>query len=226
MDLQETRDRLILAALPHVVFDGWSIKALALAAGDLELDASIPARVLPGGSGSMVAAFVDLADRMMVSDLAEIDMSTLKVPQRIATAIRVRLARWSGDRESIRRALAVVALPSNLGLAARLTWTSCDAIWAAVGDCSHDFSWYTRRSALAAVYTATMLYWLDDGSEDMAETMAFLERRLGDVDGLNGARNRFTTMLGNLPSFGGRMGLGNFMPGRLAVPVGLRKYAR
>ena len=35
----ETRDRLLLAALPHVPFDGWSDTALAAAAADLALDA-------------------------------------------------------------------------------------------------------------------------------------------------------------------------------------------
>ena len=39
------------------------------------------------------------------------------------------------------------------------TARTVDAIWHAAGDRSADFSWYTKRAILAAVYTATVLYW-------------------------------------------------------------------
>jgi ubiquinone biosynthesis protein COQ9 len=37
---------------------------------------------------------------------------------------------------------------------------------------------------LAGVYSTTLLHWLDDQSEDCAETWAFLDRRIDNVMGL------------------------------------------
>ena len=45
-----------------------------------------------------------------------------------------------------------------------------DAIWYAAGDSATDFNFYTKRGLLAAVYGATMLYWLDDRSPDCTDT--------------------------------------------------------
>lgn len=202
MDIGDIRDRLVLAALPHVVFDGWSHAALAAAAEDEGLDPTMPARAFPAGPADAVAHFVALADRRMAEDVASLDLSGARVPTRIVAAVRVRLERWAGHREAIRRALAVLALPQNLGLAASLTWRTADAIWRAAGDKSHDFSWYTRRATLAAVYSATMLYWIDDFSDDAADTLAFLKRRLTDVGKVTRVRRRFEDLLENLPQSG------------------------
>ena len=65
-----------------------------------------------------------------------------------------------------------------------------DAIWHAAGDRSADFSWYTKRAILAAVYSATVLYWLRDTSEDDAATLAFLDRRLAGVGRIGRLRRR------------------------------------
>jgi ubiquinone biosynthesis protein COQ9 len=55
------------------------------------------------------------------------------------------------------------------------------AIWYAAGDTATDFNYYTKRALLAGVYSATVLYWLDDKSEDFAKTWTFLDRRIADV---------------------------------------------
>ncbi|MBR9971714.1 COQ9 family protein [Magnetospirillum sulfuroxidans] len=186
MDFQDIRDRLIVAALPHAVFDGWTAKTLVLAATDLEMELSLAERAFMGGPVEAVEHFADFGDRLMVADCG--DLATLKTPDRIKMLIRTRLERWSPHREALRRALALLALPSNAPIAAKITGRTVDAMWRAAGDVSHDFSWYTKRATLAGVYTATLLYWLDDGSPDCADSWAFLDRRLADVGRITKAR--------------------------------------
>ena len=74
-----------------------------------------------------------------------------------------------------------------------------DAIWHAAGDRSADFSWYTKRAILAAVYSATVLYWLRDTSEDDAATLAFLDRRLAGIGRIGRLRGRAERLLARLP---------------------------
>jgi ubiquinone biosynthesis protein COQ9 len=179
--LESMRHELVLAALDHVPFDGWSDRALAHAAAELGYDASAPARLFPHGVSSAVECFAALADSLMVRDIAAQNLSELGVRERIISGIRLRLERWSPHKESVRRALAVYALPQNIASGVHATWSTVDLLWKAIGDRSADFSWYSKRASLAAVYSATLLYWLDDQSEDHAETWSFLSRRVDDV---------------------------------------------
>lgn len=199
MDFQDIQDRLVVAALPHAVFDGWTAKILVQAALDLELDPSMGERAFLAGPVAAVEHLAGLGDRLMVQDCAGADLTALRVPARLQTLIEARLRRWAPHREAVRRALALLALPGNAAVAARITWRTVDALWRAAGDASADFSWYTRRLTLAAVYSATILYWLDDASEDGADSRAFLARRLADAGRLTQARQSLSGWLAGLP---------------------------
>ena len=87
----------------------------------------------------------------------------------------------AGDRELVRRGATLFALPQNAPEGSRLVWETCDAIWTALGDTSDDVNWYTKRASLAAVYSATLLYWLGDDSPGAANTWAFLDRRIEGI---------------------------------------------
>ena len=57
-------------------------------------------------------------------------------------------------------------LPSNGFAACGSLWRTVDLMWSAAGDEARDASYYTKRSLLAAVWTSTFLFWLDDRSQD------------------------------------------------------------
>lgn len=190
--LEAQRAALVLAALEHVPFDGWSSTALRHAAADCGLDAGAADRAFPHGVIDAVEEFTRLADRLMGEDVAALDLSAIPVPARLGTVIRTRLTRWEPHKESVRRALSVYALPLYLPRATKATWKTVDAIWRAAGDRSNDYNWYTKRASLLPVYSATILYWLDDPSEDSAETWAFLEQRLQAVARAVKARKALT----------------------------------
>ena len=181
IDLDAMRDRLVTAALPHVPFDGWSHRALDAAAVDAGLTPADVLRALPGGPLEAIEHYIVMADRAMLDALERHDLAALRTRERVALAVRVRLEGRAGEREAIRRALAHLALPVHAPLGLRSLYGTVDAIWWAVGDTSTDFNFYTKRALLAAVYSATLLYWLDDRSAGTEATWAFLERRLADV---------------------------------------------
>ena len=201
MEMVGMKDRVVQAMLPHAAFDGWSIAGLRAAAHDLDLEPDLPSRLFPRGSVDLIAHFVDYADRTMVEAFAAGGFGAAGIGAQVFQAIRLRLEHWSEHREAIRRAASVLSLPQNLPLALRLTWGTADAIWLAVGDRAHDFSWYTKRATLGAVYSATLLYWLDDASEDSADSWAFLRRRLDEVRNIPKLRQRMEAMV-----TGGKLG--------------------
>lgn len=175
------QDALIRAALPHVPFDGWSKKTLRAAAESSGIDVGTVERLFPRGAKDAVAHFMDLADRLMSEDLQAADLAGMKVRARVTYGVRKRLERWTPHREAVRRALALTPLPQFTGGALRGWYRMVDIIWKAADDKATDFNFYTKRGLLAAVYGSTLLFWLDDKSEDCAATWAFLDRRIADV---------------------------------------------
>ena len=117
----------------------------------------------------------------MRATLEEMDLEPMKVRERVALAVRLRLSALSPHRETVRRTLSYLSLPSNFSIGVRAMYRTVDSIWYAVGDKSADFSFYTKRALLAGVISATTLFWINDKSEDSADSWKFLDRRIADV---------------------------------------------
>ncbi|HUF86214.1 MAG TPA: COQ9 family protein [Thermohalobaculum sp.] len=188
--LSEARERLLDAALPHVVFDGWSKAALDAATAESGVDPGLARLALPRGGIDMVAAFHRRADRRLAGELAGADLATMRMRERITHCVRRRIELIAEQREAVRRGAALLALPIHAPEGARLVWETADIIWNACGDTATDYNWYTKRMSLGAVYSATMLYWLGDASPGFANSWAFLDRRIDDVMRIEKAKAR------------------------------------
>jgi ubiquinone biosynthesis protein COQ9 len=164
---------------------------------DLGVSPDDAALLFPGGAADMIEAFCDWTDRRMTAGAAALDPE-MRLHQRVRAVIALRLDQNRSHKEAVRRALALLVLPGNARLAAACMARTVDAIWHAAGDQSADFSWYTKRAILAAVYGATLLYWLRDTTEYNTATLAFLDRRLAGVGHIGSLRRRVETALGRL----------------------------
>ena len=200
MDDRTLRDKVVVAMLPDVPFEGWSRRALHHAGRRIDLTEAELLSLFPRGARDAVAAFSDWADRATEAALANEKLGRLKLRERIALGVRTRLDVLEPHREAVRRMLAFLALPTNVALGPRLLYRTVDTLWHAAGDRSTDFSFYTKRGLLAGIYAATTLYWLDDKSPDRAATAAFLDRRIGEVMQIPKLRERATDVLRLLPS--------------------------
>ena len=199
-DETAVRDAIMTAAVRHAAFDGWTERIVAQGARDAGYAPDAGERAFPDGVDELIAAFSEWADRCMAEELARHDVAALKVRERISLGVRLRLECLLPHREAVRRLTAHCALPGNALLGARLTARTVDTIWYAAGDTATDFSYYTKRGLLAAVYGATVLYWLADESDGHPETWAFLDRRLEDVMRIPKVRGAVERVLGGLPS--------------------------
>jgi len=191
------RDAAIAAMLPHVPFDGWTRRSLRRGLADIGVLPDDAELLFPGGAADMIETFCDWADRQMEEGAAALDPA-MRLHQRVRAVIVLRLAQNRPHKEAIRRALALLALPGHARLGAVCLARTIDAIWRAAGERAVDFSWYTKRAILAAVYAATVLYWLRDGGEDDNATLAFLDRRLAGVGRIGSVRRRAESALGRL----------------------------
>ncbi len=181
MTLDELKDALAPLLGSHAAFDGWTPRALEMAAQELGAPPERARIAFPGGAAEMIDAWFDWADRSMLEAFPPERIDAMKVRNRIGALILFRLELMRPHREALRRAVATLAMPQNAATAARLAWRSADRIWRLAGDTATDYNHYSKRAILIGVYGSTSLVFLDDESEGMADTRAFLDRRIGNV---------------------------------------------
>ena len=212
MTLDELRAALAPLIPANAVFDGWSDEALAMAASQLGVPAERAKLCFPRGAIEMIDAWFDAIDRATAQAYPPERIEKLKVRQRIRDLVLHRIEIINPHKEALRRAFAILAQPQNAMRAARLAWRAADRMWRIAGDNATDFNHYSKRGILSALYTSTMLVFLDDSSEDLAETRGFLDRRIDDVMRFEKFKASWRGSRERLPS------LSRFL-GRLRYPV-------
>ena len=179
--LDELRVALAPLVAANAAFDGWTVRAVDAAAETLGVVPAVARLAFPEGAVGMIDAWFAHVDSAMAGRLPAETLARMKIRERITALVEARLDLVAGDREALRRALAILALPQNLARGARLGWRTADAMWRLAGDTATDYNHYTKRATLGSVYAATITVFLQDESEGWAETRGFLARRIENV---------------------------------------------
>ena len=179
--LADLRLKLAPAIADAAAFDGWSEAAVRDAAVTVGVDPDAALFAFSGGAMDMIEAWVRSIDAAMQAALPAEQIAALKIRERIRTLVQFRLDAIAHQKEALRRALSIMAMPQNAARALAIGWHSADAMWRLAGDTATDYNHYTKRTILASIYAATLAVFVDDTSEDHAETKAFLGRRIDGV---------------------------------------------
>ncbi len=174
-------EAILEAVLEEVPFEGWTAQALRRAERRLGLAAESLDVLYPAGVSALAEAWAAMLDRRMAEAFPAETLAGMRVRRRITELVFWRIGQLMRHREAVRRLLARGALPAEGARLARRLWRTADSIWRLAGDEATDINHYTKRAILAGVLSTTLLVALDDGTPDLAETRAFLDRRIEDV---------------------------------------------
>jgi len=208
--LDEIRAALAPAIARNAAFDGWSDAAVEMAAQASGVDPDVARLAFPSAADG-IAAWFESIDRAMIAAVPDERLAAMKVRERISAQVEARLDALAPHREALRRALAILARPQHALRAAKLGWHAADLMWRRAGDTATDYNHYTKRAILSGVYAATITVFLDDESEGLADTRAFLSRRIDGILKFEKTKAQFIKQRERLPS------LSRFV-GRLRYP--------
>ena len=196
---QQMREAVLAAALPHAAFDGFTDSLLHKAGAEAGVSKAEVERLFENGVLGLIEFYSTWADAQMEKRLG--DLKAMKIRERIATAVKARLAILKPHKEAARRAAAMLSLPMHAALGAKLMYRTVDAMWRAAGDTSTDFHFYTKRGILAGVYGSTAMRWFNDTSEDEKPTDDFLAARIENVMQFEKFKAKAKEALSNFPAF-------------------------
>ena len=195
------REAVLAAALPHAAFDGFTAGMLQKAGAEAGVSKADLVRLFEDGPLSLIEFYSTNADAEMERRLTATDLKAMKIRERIAAAVKTRLAILKPHKEAARRAAALLSLPMHAALGAKLMYRTVDSMWRAAGDTSTDFNFYTKRGILAGVYGSVLVRWFNDTSEDESATDAFLAARIENVMQFEKFKAKAKEALSSFPAF-------------------------
>jgi ubiquinone biosynthesis protein COQ9 len=175
------RAQLLDAFPPEAERLGWTEAALKAAAAEAGISEGEARLACPNGVEDLMDAFAARADAAMLQRLARLDLTTMRIRDKVRAAVQGRLEaqeQYKGAARAMGRALTQ---PSRAPLAAKLLWRSADQIWRALGDKSTDGNFYSKRAILSAVLGSTYTRWYSDETPGHEATWAFLDDRIENV---------------------------------------------
>lgn len=178
---RDIQDKILLAALEDVPFDGWIWRGVEQAAVKAGFKADMAGAVFPEKLSSVLKHFSAWADGQMLAALEGVDNHDMRVRDRIKIAVTKRFEVLEPYKECVRASSVYWLSPFRKTEAAKMVWSSADAIWNWAGDTATDYNHYSKRLLLSGVMTTTTVRWLNDLSEGHKETLAFLDRRIDNV---------------------------------------------
>lgn len=188
MSQMDKKDAL-QALLKEAAFGGWSDETLEKACPNALI-------LFPKGIADAVAAFAEEMDAKMEAHCSTEVFSTLKIREKIKQGLMFRLKEHQKNREAIRRLMTYYALPQHAPEAATHAWKTADRLWYLAGDTATDYNYYTKRTLLVGVYTATLLSWATDSTPELSVTEEFLSRRIEDVMKIEGMKKNVKEFFG------------------------------
>ncbi len=163
----------LLELLP---FNEWNNKLLEEAEEKCGFAKGYALIVFPEGLSEIIEFFESYLDNIMLESLKTIE-EPAKIRDQISLAVKIRIKTVLPIIHS--KNAAYFAL--NPMQETEVAFRSCDAIWHYTGDKSLDFNYYTKRGLLLSVYVSSILFYIQDESENYIETDKFIETSVENI---------------------------------------------
>lgn len=175
------RARILEAFPAHAAELGWTDAAFRAACRDMQVSEGEALVACPRGAADLFDPFADRADQAMLEALSELDLPSMRIRDKVRSAVRLRLEAQGPYKRAARAMTRALANPLRAPEASRILWRTADRIWRALGDKSTDENFYSKRAILSGVLASTYARWFADDTQDQDDTWAFLDARIENV---------------------------------------------
>lgn len=189
------KDDLFEKIMTNITFDGWNDSALEATAAGANISRRDIFTYFPKGVKDVLAYLTEKTDAIMLDIAKRTDLNGMRVHERIIFMVKTHFEVMAPYKDALRNGLVQLAKPSYMVEAQKSIWRTADTIWYEAGDRSTDYNHYTKRFLLSGVIKSTMLFWLNDSSENHEKSWDFLNKRIKNVlsfgKGMNHAKSFF-----------------------------------
>lgn len=180
---QDLPGHIMARALELAALQGWRHTTLGNIAAAADLTLGEVLAIYPS-KASIVSAFTCATDAEVLAD-GDGDLADQPPRDRLFDVMMRRFDALAPHKDAVRSMVgASLGDPVSALCGAFLLRRSMALTLEAAHISASGMAGIVRTKGLAAIYLAVMPVWLNDDSEDMAATMAALDKRLGQVESL------------------------------------------
>lgn len=155
--------------------------------------------IFPNGYAELIIMYLDEMNFRMTSESKKINLSKLRVHQRIRELIILRLKIMSKEKKLISKTLSSLFLPHNYKLASRRLYKAVDQMWFLAGDNSTDFNYYSKRSILSYIYVTILIHYINN--DNIEQTISLLDKKLKNVSKIPQVKKKINQTISEIPKF-------------------------
>jgi ubiquinone biosynthesis protein COQ9 len=176
--LHNQKTVLFESLLPFIAQKGWHKDAIDQWASETKNDKALLHLHFPESVSGLIDFMIEKLNHDLINKLEQIDLSQMKTPVKIKTALMNRFEFMHPYKNIFRHEQQYFMNPIHLTQGLKNLYKIVDTIWFAIGDQTTDFNFYTKRLTLSTIYASSFTYWLKDESTDIINTSMFIDRRL------------------------------------------------
>lgn len=180
MNIQEEHNikkiNFMQSLLELLPFNEWSNKLLEEAEKKCNFSKGYSLMLFPNGLPEVVEFFESYLDNIILQSLNKQEAPS-KIREKISLAVKNRIKAMLPIIHS--KNAAYFALNPIQGT--EIAFRSCDVIWQYAGDQSIDYNYYTKRGLLLSVYVSSILFYIQDESENYIDTDKFIETAVENI---------------------------------------------
>ncbi len=188
---------ILQSAKKHVRENGWSrdlLKKLLnkkVNSGDLNY-------LFPNGYTDLLDLALFEINQILENKIKKINIINFPVSKRMKKILSIRLNILNDDKIFYKKTFNHLLLPQNSRIMKKNLYNTVDNMWYLAGDNSTDFSFYTKRLILAAIYTNALFVLFN---KDLEEANQNIDNNLERISKIPKIKNRFSFIKDNLPVF-------------------------
>lgn len=191
--MTENKAKITEKFIDLLQFEGWNQHTLEKAVIEAGLEKNYATVIYPGKIVEFTAEFVGICNREALEKAVESGLDKLRITQKAEEIIYQRIKSYHfklKNLEGVKKFAAYSANPANIPASLRNIYEFSSDTWYIMGDKSTDFSYYTKRLSLSAIYTKSMLYSLSDKSDNLQQTKIFIQKSIDGLMKINKLKSR------------------------------------
>ena len=180
-----------------VVKDGWSKNLLKKLSSNKVKSPDLN-YFFPNGYIDLLELSLIELNKSLENKIKKINIINFPTPKRIKKILLVRLEILNNEKTFFKKTFNHLVLPQNSKIMKKNLYNSVDNMWYLAGDNSTDFSFYTKRLTLAAIYTNALFIFFN---KDIEQASMNIDKNLKMISNIPKFKERFSFIKDSLPIF-------------------------
>ena len=157
---------------------GWNISAFEHTKKKLKFNISLIEKMFPKKLDDLILYYNYSTNQKLSKIYKKKRFNRKSIRACILNAVKIRFELLNKDKTSIKKSLGFLSHPSKQILTSKLIYNTVDHFWKLIADKSTDYNFYTKRAILASIYSAAIMIWINDKSDNLDKTFSFCSERL------------------------------------------------